>query len=104
MQLLSQTLERRGGKKRGLDVWCVMERCGAAASDVGDSTFAVLLHGDLYVGGGDVALLPALLPGSGPAVPLVLLDDVQHLHVDNKKTRQGIGSSPATHAHTQTQD
>lgn len=48
-------------------------------SDVGDGTFAVLLHGDLHVGRGDVTFLAVLLPGSGPAVTFVLLDDVQHL-------------------------
>lgn len=50
------------------------------ASDVGDSTFAVFLQGDFYVGGGDVALLSALLPRPRPAVAFILLDDVQHLH------------------------
>ena len=48
-------------------------------SDVGDGTFAGLLHGDLHVRGGHVALLTALLPGPRPAVALVLLDYVQHL-------------------------
>lgn len=49
------------------------------ASDVGDSTFAVFLHGDFYIGGRDVALLAALLPRPRPAVAFILLDDVQHL-------------------------
>lgn len=49
------------------------------ASDVGDSTFAVFLQGDVDVGGGDVALLSALLPRPRPAVAFVLLDDVQYL-------------------------
>ena len=49
------------------------------ASDVGDSTFAVFLHGDFYVGGRDVAFLAALLPRPRPAVAFILLDDVQHL-------------------------
>ena len=56
----------------------------SVASDVGDSTFAVFLHGDFYVGGGDVALLPALLPRPRPAVAFVLLDDVQHLDTTGK--------------------
>lgn len=51
----------------------------SVALDVGDGTFAVFLHGDVHVGGGHVALLPTLLPHSGPAVAFVLLDDVQHL-------------------------
>lgn len=51
----------------------------SGASDVGDSTFAVFLHGDFYVGGRDVAFLSALLPRPRPAVAFVLLDDVQHL-------------------------
>lgn len=46
------------------------------ASDVGDSTFAVFLQGDVDVGGGDVTLLSALLPRPCPAIAFVLLDDV----------------------------
>jgi len=49
------------------------------ASDVGDGTFAVSLHGDFDVGSGHVALLAALLPRPCPAVAFILLDDVQHL-------------------------
>lgn len=73
-RLFSPEMERRGGC--GED-----DRRGRrqVISDVGDSTFAALLHGDVHVGGGDVAFLAALFPGSGPAVPFVLLDDVQHL-------------------------
>lgn len=51
----------------------------SVASDVGDSTFAVFLQGDFYIGGGDVAFLSALLPRPCPAVAFILLDDVQHL-------------------------
>lgn len=61
----------------------------SVASDVGDSTFAVFLQGDVDVGGGDVALLSALLPRPRPAVTFVLLDDVQHLrrkHSLNERT------------------
>lgn len=68
----SQEMERRGG--------CV-ERMAVRRliSDVGDSTFAALLQGDVHVRGWDVAFLAVLFPGPGPAVPFVLLDDVQHL-------------------------
>lgn len=52
---------------------------GERSSDVGDSTFAVLLQSDIYIGGGDVAFLAALLPRPRPAVSFVLFDDVQHL-------------------------
>ena len=51
----------------------------SVASDVGDSTFAVFLQGDFYIGGGDVAFLSALLPRPCPAVAFILLDDIQHL-------------------------
>lgn len=49
------------------------------ASDVGDGTFTVFLQRDFYVGGGDVALLAALLPRPRPPVAFIFLDDVQHL-------------------------
>lgn len=51
----------------------------SVASDVGDSTFAVFLHGDFYVGGGNIALLSALLPRPRPSITFILLYDVQHL-------------------------
>lgn len=54
------------------------------ASDVGDGTFTVFLYCDFYVGGGNVAFLPTLLPGSRPAVPFILLDDVQNLMGESK--------------------
>lgn len=61
------------------------DRVTGGASDVGDGTFAVFLHGDFYVGGGDVALLAALLPRPRPAVAFVLLDDVQHLERERER-------------------
>lgn len=45
-------------------------------SDVGDGTFAALLHGDVHVRRWDVTFLAILFPGSGPAVTFVLLYDV----------------------------
>lgn len=68
--------ESRGGEHDGQTDDRTEE---SVASDVGDSTFAVFLHGDFYVGRGHVALLPALLPRPRPAVAFILLDDVQHL-------------------------
>lgn len=56
----------------------------SVALDVGDSTFAAFLQGNVHVGGGDVALLSALLPHSCPAVAFVLLDNVQHLAQERK--------------------
>lgn len=57
----------------------------SVASDVGDSTFAVFLHGDFYVRGGNVALLTALLPRPRPAVAFIFLNDVQHLESTGKE-------------------
>lgn len=57
----------------------------SVASDVGDGTFAVCLQGDVHVGGGDVALLSALLLHPRPAVAFVLLDDVQDLGGKKKR-------------------
>lgn len=69
--------------REGMEVWRgggVTEEGGdSVRSDVGDGTFAALLQGDVHVRRGDVAFLAALLPRSGPAVPFVLLYDVQHL-------------------------
>lgn len=70
--------EDSGGDRRD-------ERTDHSASDVGDSTFAVPLHGDFHVGRGDVALPSVLLPRPRPAVPFVLLDDVQHLRRKRKQ-------------------
>lgn len=56
----------------------------SVALDVGNSTFAAFLQGNVHVGGGDVALLSALLPHSCPAVAFVLLDNVQHLVQERK--------------------
>lgn len=65
-------MERRDGSvERTTDGWG-----GGVISDVGDGTFAALLHGDVHVGSGHVALLAALFPRPGPTVPFVLLDDV----------------------------
>lgn len=75
---LGWEMERRDGSVEGGGG--VTEEGGdSVRSDVGDGTFAALLQGDVHVRRGDVAFLAALLPRSGPAVPFVLLYDVQHL-------------------------
>lgn len=62
----------------------------SVALDVGDSTFAAFLQGNVHVGGGDVALLSALLPHSRPAVAFVLLDNIQHLAQERKRCFQAL--------------
>lgn len=59
--------------------WRKWETEDSETSDVSDGTFAVFLNGDFYVGSGNVAFLPALLPRPGPAVAFILFYDVQDL-------------------------
>lgn len=57
----------------------VWETVPQMSSNIGDRTFAVLLHRDRHVGRGNITLLTALLTNSRPAIAFVLLDNIQHL-------------------------
>lgn len=72
---------------RSRQTWRAWQTEDSGASDVGDGTFAVFLQRDFYVGSGNVALLPALLPRPRPPVAFVLLDDVQHLRAGRQSGR-----------------
>lgn len=71
-RLFCWEMERRDGiVERMTDEWE-----DSVISDVGDSTFAAFLQGDVHVRRGDVTFLAILFPSSGPAVPFVLLYDI----------------------------